>query len=474
MADPYSFTQPIRYYKSNDPYYYEVDNIPLRQLEENILFIKDKIEGGESGSQFLTTTSEINIHQIKQLKPKIAAAGGRTVQVNAGRFVGRVNDAFSITKPLAHLIFGDGQKAILPNVIPSLDTAWTEARRDAVWNDFITGSAAANKAYNMNGIGTHYGFHSVPMDGMGSAWTVTDANPHFPTRNYPNYAGTGATWMGAGWPGQNLHGSIAAQGAGIFWAGPVDFPSKPLKGADLVPTVNLAFIQQWRGIFRTSVVDMDDQTIAIPSWSDEDFMYQDEANGDWVKLDASQRIDLLVVYGMSIDSSSTTLSDYSLNYNIPSNPQTPKTITVPTLGIVRGAGVGISLDTGGQYRIAATTGLGGEGPPPTGEAMILANTSDFETGANIGIRDINGSRVHGSFPSPDDLLNQAPVLALDVESDNLELIGQAALPIAYIITKKGQNELVEADIIDIRPFLRTTELLTMSEQVLVLPILLFL
>ena len=197
MADPYSFTQPIRYYKSNDPYYYEVDNIPLRQLEENILFIKDKIEGGESGSQFLTTTSEINIHQIKQLKPKIAAAGGRTVQVNAGRFVGRVNDAFSITKPLAHLIFGDGQKAILPNVIPSLDTAWTEARRDAVWNDFITGSAAANKAYNMNGIGTHYGFHSVPMDGMGSAWTVTDANPHFPTRNYPNYAGTGATWMGA-------------------------------------------------------------------------------------------------------------------------------------------------------------------------------------------------------------------------------------------------------------------------------------
>jgi len=25
MATPYSFIQPIRYYKANDPYYYEVD-----------------------------------------------------------------------------------------------------------------------------------------------------------------------------------------------------------------------------------------------------------------------------------------------------------------------------------------------------------------------------------------------------------------------------------------------------------------
>ena len=41
----YSFTQPIRYYKANDPYYYEVDNIPLRQLEENVLYIKNRLEG---------------------------------------------------------------------------------------------------------------------------------------------------------------------------------------------------------------------------------------------------------------------------------------------------------------------------------------------------------------------------------------------------------------------------------------------
>ena len=66
----YSFTQPIRYYKANDPYYYEVDNIPLRQLEENVLYIKNRLEGPleEGGNVYLTENSEINIHQIKQLR----------------------------------------------------------------------------------------------------------------------------------------------------------------------------------------------------------------------------------------------------------------------------------------------------------------------------------------------------------------------------------------------------------------------
>ena len=40
----HSFSQPVRYYKANDPYYYEVDNIPVRQLEENILWAKDQID----------------------------------------------------------------------------------------------------------------------------------------------------------------------------------------------------------------------------------------------------------------------------------------------------------------------------------------------------------------------------------------------------------------------------------------------
>ena len=452
MADPYSFTQPIRYYKSNDPYYYEVDNIPLRQLEENVLYIKDKIEGGDSGAQFLTNQSEINIHQIKQLKPKIVG-GGRTVQVNAGRFIGRVNDAFNIDKPLANIIFGAGGPALPPNVLPTLDSAWTTAMRDEVWNAFTSTATDAN-AYNMNGMATYWLFHTTPGQGLGSNWGVTSQNLQFGggPPSYPNYI-TSVFWQGALWPRQ-LNSTIAQVGDNVA-GGPVTITAGALSN------FHLKFVQMWRGVFRTAVVDMDDQQINVPAWRDDDFTYWDDSAASWENLDANQRIDLLVVYGMSVDSSSTHLQDYSLTFADPSVPQTPKKITVPTLGIVRGAGVGISKDTwSGQNRIQVNSdGQSGNFSPQflDGEPKILGNISDSQPGANIGIRDINGSRVHGSFPSPDDLLNIAPILALDVDSDNLQLVGQAALPIAYIITRKGQSDLVETDIIDIRPFLRTTE-----------------
>ena len=50
----YKYTEPIRYYKANDPVYYKVDNIPLKQLQENCNFLKSQIEGllGASGSAF--------------------------------------------------------------------------------------------------------------------------------------------------------------------------------------------------------------------------------------------------------------------------------------------------------------------------------------------------------------------------------------------------------------------------------------
>ena len=39
----YRFTDPIRLYKANDPYYFEVDNIPLKQLQENCNWLKDQL-----------------------------------------------------------------------------------------------------------------------------------------------------------------------------------------------------------------------------------------------------------------------------------------------------------------------------------------------------------------------------------------------------------------------------------------------
>ena len=37
----YRFTDPVRYFKANDPYYWEVDNIPLKEIQENCLWLKD-------------------------------------------------------------------------------------------------------------------------------------------------------------------------------------------------------------------------------------------------------------------------------------------------------------------------------------------------------------------------------------------------------------------------------------------------
>jgi hypothetical protein len=91
--------------------------------------------------------------------------------------------------------------------------------------------------------------------------------------------------------------------------------------------------------------------------------------------------------------------------------------------------------------------------------MIVPNISD-ELGQNLGF-----SGIKGSFPSPDDLLNLAPTLVESLESDNIALLGQSILPIAYIVVKKnasvnvnGTIVLTPQDVVDIRPFFRTTEL----------------
>ena len=41
----YNYISPVRHFKSNDPYYYEVDNIPIKQLEESKNFLKDQVDG---------------------------------------------------------------------------------------------------------------------------------------------------------------------------------------------------------------------------------------------------------------------------------------------------------------------------------------------------------------------------------------------------------------------------------------------
>ena len=90
---------------------------------------------------------------------------------------------------------------------------------------------------------------------------------------------------------------------------------------------------------------------------------------------------------------------------------------------------------------------------------MLAHPGD--EGGNNGFTTSAGT-IKGSFPSPDDLLNLAPVISENLEVTAWPLIGQTILPIAYIRVRNGQvglpDILTQDDIMDIRPFFRTTEL----------------
>lgn len=461
----YVFTQPIRYYKANDPYYYEVDNIPLRQLEENILYVKGLIEGqtgggGNSGgsggngggntNDFLTSDSELNLSNIKQLRPK--STGGRQVTVNAGIFNSRVNDAFDIAKPLTKLfnIFtgpGDttgtvGDTRVIRDIFQSFD-------RDTVWDAF-TGTAAAAQSYSINGLEFAYTFHSTPGKITGNWGVTTTTGTGEGSENYPKYDNVDPTVQGV-WPGYSKFGPLAGQslrteaGSGnlaILWT------------SENLPDIHQAFVKMWRGVFRTTVVDFPESTIEIPAWNDEDFYYYDE-NDNKVTIDADQRIDLLVAYSVSIDSSGTALQDYETGFGNTGETPSPRKITAPVLGLYKGAGVGIKKD--GLTTVVTKEGLSPDTPPP-GSARIVGNASDKLNTNNQGITAPDGTKIYGSFPTPDDLLNLAPVIALGVDSDDLQLVGQAALPLAYIVVKKSETNITQNDIIDIRPFLRTTEL----------------
>jgi len=83
----HQFTDPLRLFKANDPYYWEVDNIPISQIEQNLLWLKDQV-GVES------TLAGNGRADFTELRPD-ATGDTRTVKVSPGRFMGRVNDAYN-------------------------------------------------------------------------------------------------------------------------------------------------------------------------------------------------------------------------------------------------------------------------------------------------------------------------------------------------------------------------------------------
>jgi len=308
------FTQPVRTYKANDPYYYEVDNIPVRQLEENILWAKDQIDSiitpsgtGKGGP--LSVGDDLNLEDIKQFRPKWV--GGRNITVQAGKFTGRVNDAYDIRDRLSNLAttgalpvteFQPGWTAdsLLPKLIDDTDSDFLAG----VWYSYINtiGSAPAasvdrQQSYNDNGLETVFTFFISGRDGRPTVGTRTQTS-----YQVPEYSPGVYTDMSYTWP--------------VMWSADIKSFKGLLSRDDptLLNEIHMAITRFWRGVARTSVVDFRGDTLEIPPFNELDYYYVEEINGIdqtfSLQDSATQRIDLIVVYTHPIDSSASYIQEY--------------------------------------------------------------------------------------------------------------------------------------------------------------------
>lgn len=443
----YRYSDPIRYFKANDPYYFEVDNIPLKQLQENCNFLKDQV-----GQLNASKDNALNRSSFSELKPFVYDIDN-IVYVSSGRYTARINDAYSVNKlqilnQIAGFSAGEfNAYEYGTNVNPYLIDALNKFK-----------SSLAQDALGANGLSERV-----------FVYPTRDSNYR---SQYQNYPGTtpGMSWNFASqyWP--NVFGVLHEYGVAdsqITTGGSLynEFgsPNSPV-GFAYLPAWESVFVKRWRGIARTSIVDVPDVlTLEVPPFDPDDFFYIDR-NGNRISLavSATQRIDLLFIYSKPVDVSSTTISKFVNNQ--------PVTINTPTLGLLKGAGIGMN------FRSQTTSNpIGPTGEPGTRSSYVKTVDSDGNPLMLPSLGDLNNtfmgfSGIRGSFPSPDDLLNISPLLAETLEYDNISLIGQSILPIAYIVVKKdaqinvlGSPILTSQDIIDIRPFFRTTEL-TYSER----------
>jgi len=453
----YRFTSPIRFFKANDPIYYEVDNIPLKQLHENDLWLKDqlqnvKLEGGISRENF------------DELRPYTNGVDN-VVKVKPGRFTARINDAYNLTllqviegiagnTPQFNVWLAGG--ATNPGIVDIIQRFKTTVQLDL--------NGLSERAFTWPSIAPRFG-----SDRINNSEPVIEFIPG-PDALYgqPPYPGAGAIlWNSIDTPA--LLNGIPSQSTTVDATksyvirqqddGAVEVGFSRLGAAET------AFIKRWRGIARTAIVDIPEElSIEIPEFNPEDYYYINET-GSRVLLDASQRIDLLFIYSKPIDVSSTTIPKFINN--------SPTTITKAELGLVHGAGLGVNFKSFGPIRIQEVLTPNGSNKGQyldpdystleDGTIKMLAHPGDA-SGTNTGFN-ISGVAVKGSFPAPDDLMNLNPLLDINLNTSSYALIGQSILPIAYIVVKKDANKnssnvnvISTENVIDIRPFFRTAEL----------------
>lgn len=400
------FTDPIRYFKENDPYYWEVDNIPLKQLQENCLWLKDQIAANPAADG-------IDRRELNELLP-YSDGTNNIVKVKPGRFTARINDAYNKT-PLQKLSMLTGEE--LGQFETYSNPSGVELAQ-AFLNRFQ--STVTTNALSLNGLIERVLSWPVFNEDLVGTTQIVNTLPSIITVN-----------TASKWPllSNNDFFANIIQSYGAAYE---------------LPRISAEFVKQFRGVARTAVVDVPEElTIQIPNFNQQDFFTLDAAGAKTVIENATTRIDLLFVYSKPIDVSSTTLQKWSGGQ--------PVTITKPVLGLVRGAGVGISRS---NFSLSPAR-------DSVGNTQIMADHKD----ALVTTNGFQASNVHGSFPSPDDLMNIAPIISERLSETDPQLIGQSILPLAYIVVDKNANVnslgnvvITENNIIDIRPFFRTTEL----------------
>jgi len=423
----YRFRSPVRYFTANDPYYWEVDNIPLQQLMENDLWLRDQLTQG-GGSSF----TGINRRDINELKPYVDETNN-IVKVKPGRFTARINDISSSVK-------------------------FQEIRRIAgqmfnerhTW-EFTTYDSTAVQS-NIDKIVSEVETDATFLNGLSErAFTHPSVTPYIPYIDYR----TGASTWNPNLPLRDIvffivdptTGTIPGSDNRVIGS---NFSERQEAQMVADQSIQPYFMQYWRGVARTSVVDVPEELeIEIPAFNLSDFDYIDR-NGNVVSRPGAElRIDLLFVYSKPIDSLESKVLD-------PTNPEGRRVITRAELGIVKGAGAVFSLLRGNRTTVEDDGGFDEVGNP-----QIVGSVADHK-GTFAGF---SNEGVHGSFPSPDDLMNISPLISEQLEDNDPFLIGQTVLPIAYVVVRKnpsvnqaGVQVLTESSIIDIRPFFRTTEL----------------
>jgi hypothetical protein len=461
MAEPiyedsvYRFTDPVRFFKANDPYYFEVDNIPLKQLQENCLWLRDQVN--KSSLKF----TGVKRADIEELRP-YATGGDRLLRVKPGRFTARINDA-TTKEPLAYLA------KVMGAALGDVD-AWSTATnnegdypgdKSPSWNTLLSTtldkfkSLLSQDALGMTGL-------------VERAFTWPVVNVDTPVDNDGVNMVSNTTYLQYGDasinnPGGGASISPTVISEAITWAKSINNTSNSFalpsfettnitNGWAKFPRTESWFIKKWRGVSRLAIVDVDDEiSVEVPAFDPTDFNYIDESGAEVTVAGVQNRIDLVFIYSKAVDASSATILQ-STGKSV---------ITKPQLGIVRGAGIkanfsakqkfseGHVTDTGQDHKILASPG------DQNNEQMGFTSTS-----ANDIAYD-----VRGSFPSPDDILNLAPLISEKLEDEAFELVGQSILPVAYVWVKNsgsplanGSVPILSTDVIDIRPLFRTAEL----------------